>query len=155
MTKTAAKLRAEADALEAKARGLREKASEARQAELEAQPLFDRLIYAANARCNCGAGLAYDPANKGDKDSPFKGPNKWECGDILRYKTLTLDEQAVVASKTHDRGFPFAFYEIKSENQPSANGQTTRPPPLINGGLSKSEAFTNPAPHSDMWVGPA
>ena len=68
------------------------------------------LIYAATARCSlCGAGMAYP---KGC------GPNhQWTCSNVL--KNIGTD-------KGHT-ALPFAFYEIKSENQPSAQGETTRP----------------------------
>lgn len=68
------------------------------------------LVYSATARCKlCGAGLAYP------KEC---GPNhQWTCSNVL--KNIGTD-------KGHE-AFPFAFYEIKSENQPSANGATTRP----------------------------
>lgn len=121
----AAKLDEQADALEAKAKALRDRAAELQDAATAARPIFDRMIYSAAARCACGAGLAYDPAEKGD--GPFKGPSAWKCGDIIRFDILSAEEQVAVKAATHDRGFPFAFYEIKSENQPSANGQTTRP----------------------------
>lgn len=123
---TAAALRAEADALEAQAQAVRAKASEARQRELLAQPLNDRLLYAAYERCECGAGMAYDPANPGDESSPFRGPSKWECSDILRFATYTADQKLAVKAATHTSPLPFAFYEVKSEGQPSANGATTR-----------------------------
>lgn len=124
---TAAQLRTRADDLEKQAATLREAASGARQQELEATPLMDRLVYASTARCNCGAGMAYDPASKGKADSPFKGPSEWECGDILRFDLLPADKQAEVKAATHSAPLPFAFYEVKSEKQPSANGATTRP----------------------------
>jgi hypothetical protein len=69
------------------------------------------LRYAATSRCPCGAGLAYP------KDSGLHG--SWDCGAIL---TGTAD-----ANVQHTAKLPFAFYEIKSEDQPSANGRTTRP----------------------------
>jgi hypothetical protein len=71
----------------------------------------DELRYAAASRCKCGAGLAY-PKNSSPRGS-------WHCSAIL---TGTAER-----GTEHDSGFPFAFYEIKSEEQPSANGMTTRP----------------------------
>jgi len=71
----------------------------------------DELRYAATSRCKCGAGLAY-PKNSSPRGS-------WYCSVILT-------GQAERGS-SHDSSFPFTFYEIKSEHQPSANGQTTRP----------------------------
>lgn len=121
----------QADKLDADAKALREKAADLRKAELKAQPLFERLVYAAYARCDCGAGLAYDPAAEGDPSSVFmlerRGPKQWECGDILRYETLSPEKKALVKAATHCPPLPFAFYEVKSDKQPSANGASTRP----------------------------
>lgn len=120
MTKVseASKLSAQADALELKAKGLRERAAELRKADLRSQPFAERLIYAAYSRCPCGFGMAYDPASEGD--GVFRGPSKWECSGIL----LGTGDKSVA----HQHVLPFAFYEIKSERQPSANGATTRIP---------------------------
>lgn len=71
----------------------------------------DELLFAAYARCSCGYGLAY-PLNIGIHGA-------WYCSSIL----LGTAEKG----STHDSALPFAFYEIKSENQPSAQGATTRP----------------------------
>jgi len=112
-------------AKEAEIETLRARRNEERAADLRAKPLLDRMIFAATARCHCGAGLAYDPA--ADGEPPFKGPSKWECSDILLFKTYDAERQAAVKAATHDEGFPFALYEIKSERQPSQRGMTTRP----------------------------
>lgn len=121
---------AKAVKLDAEAKALREAANEDRLADLRSKPLNERLTYAAHARCDCGAGMAYDPAAKGDPNSPLmlerQGPKQWECSDILRFNTYTADEQMAVKAATHTSPLPFAFYEVKSENQPSANGATTR-----------------------------
>lgn len=69
------------------------------------------LVYAADVTCHCGSGMAY-PKNVGIHGN-------WECGDILLGRANT--------EVKHTGSLPFAFYEIKSENQPSANGLTTRP----------------------------
>lgn len=72
---------------------------------------LDELKFSAAARCDCGAGIAY-PNDIGPRGF-------WDCSAILM--------------GTADRGLkhcgqlPFAFYEIKSEGQPSAYGATTRP----------------------------
>jgi hypothetical protein len=68
------------------------------------------LVYAATARCPCGAGLAY-PTNS----DPH---GYWDCSAIW------LDEAD--ESVTHTAQLPFTFYKVKSEVQPSANGATTR-----------------------------
>lgn len=74
---------------------------------------LEALRFAAFARCQCAAGLAY-PKGCGPRES-------WVCSDILR--------GIAAPDTTHDEPKPFAFYEIKSEDQPSANGATTRPAP--------------------------
>jgi hypothetical protein len=68
-----------------------------------------RLVYAANARCSCGFGLAYRPG----KD------RSWDCSGILL--------GTAAPEVTHTDRLPFSFYEVRSEKQPSANGRTTRP----------------------------
>lgn len=71
------------------------------------------LVFAATARCPCGAGLAYP------RDC-FPG-HHWDCSAILK--------GTAVRSVTHTGWLPFAFYEIKSENSgPTPNHYgTTRP----------------------------
>jgi len=68
------------------------------------------LVYSATARCkHCNAGLAYP------KDC---GPNhQWTCSNVLK---------GIGTDKGHD-AFPFAFYEITSENQHFGRNETTRP----------------------------
>jgi hypothetical protein len=73
------------------------------------------LVYAATARCPCGLGLAYD--RKGESGKVTDG--YWDCSGIL---LGTADPQV-----QHTAKLPFVFYEIKSDQQPSANGATTRP----------------------------
>ena len=68
----------------------------------------DELNYSAYARCKqCDAGLAY-PKRIG----PW---GDWYCSAEL-----------ISGERGHDV-YPFAMYEIKSEQQASANGNTTRP----------------------------
>lgn len=71
------------------------------------------LTYAATARCKCGAGLAYR-----------KGDTAWDCSEILLGTAIPSGQPGAVM---HSDRYPFVFYEIKSERQPSANGATTRP----------------------------
>lgn len=75
--------------------------------------MSDNLIYAASSRCACGAGLAYR-----------KGMDYWDCSAIL---TGTAVPSGEPGSVQHIGKLPFVFYEVLSENQPSANGATTRP----------------------------
>ena len=81
------------------------------------------LVYAAFARCSCGAGLAYATTDKGE-GTPFKGPSAWDCSDILTGRAVPSGQPG---AKTHDEPAPFAFYKVKAEGQPSAQGATTRP----------------------------
>lgn len=74
------------------------------------------LRYAAFLRCECGAGMAYP------KDSPARG--SWHCSEILKLTALPANHPD---SKTHTGAMPFAFWEVKSEDQASAGGATTRP----------------------------
>jgi hypothetical protein len=106
-------------ASEFEAKRFREEAAALRMEQLKAKPIADRLVWAAYARCPCTAGLAYDPCYE-DETSPFKGPlsGAWDCSKIL----LGTADPTVM----HTGKLPFAFYKIKSEGQPSANGATTR-----------------------------
>lgn len=70
------------------------------------------LVYAAFCWCSCGHGMAY-PKNCGMR-------GQWSCSSVLK----GVPENT--PGTLHDGPFPFAFYEIKSEGQPSANGLTTR-----------------------------
>lgn len=120
---TAAEKRAEADRLEARAKELRAEAAAADKAALAAKPLLERMCFAAYARCECGAGMAYDKAVA----TPYGENAKWQCSAIIRFEELPADEQARAKAATHTPPLPFAFYDVKGENQPSANGATTRP----------------------------
>lgn len=77
---------------------------------------LEELRFSATVRCDCGAGLAYP------KDIGIHG--SWDCSDILLGRAIPKGQEG---SKMHASPLPFAFYEIKSEDQPSANGATTRP----------------------------
>ncbi len=77
---------------------------------------LDELVFAAYTRCPCGAGMAY-PKNIGPR-------GHWDCSDILLGRAVASNEPG---GKTHEAQLPFAFYNIKGEGQPSANGATTRP----------------------------
>ena len=111
--------------LRAQADQLAEEAREDRRKEIASRPLLERLCFAATARCPCGAGLAYDPASDGS-GTPFRGPSAWECSAILLGTALRKDQPGSVS---HTAPLPFAFYEVKSEDQLSAQGRKTRPVP--------------------------
>lgn len=68
------------------------------------------LRFSAATRCDCGAGMAY-PVDIGIHGA-------WHCSAILQ-GTASREVR-------HTVPLPFAFYEIKSEDTPSANGATTR-----------------------------
>lgn len=74
----------------------------------------DGLVYAAHTRCPCGLGIAHRTDAQ-----PYGDTAYWDCSGIL---LGTADDTV-----KHTAKLPFVFYEIKSENQPSANGATTRP----------------------------
>ena len=101
---------ARADNMQAEAKALRQTGYDQRDARDE-RPVKDRMTFAATWRCPCGHGMAYDPLVRA---------SKWECSGIL----LGIADKALL----HTRPAPFAYYEAKSENQPSADGQTTREP---------------------------
>lgn len=77
----------------------------------------DELVYAATARCRCGAGMAY-------VKNPTRDQRYWDCSEILLALAVPSGQEG---SKIHEDMLPFTFWEIKSENQPSAGGATTRP----------------------------
>ena len=85
------------------------------------KPTENDLTWAATARCPCGAGLAYGKDQQ-DKESPLAYPYNgyWDCSAIIL-------GTAVPGEAKHTAQLPFAYYDIKSDNQPSANGRTTRP----------------------------
>lgn len=85
---------------------------ETARAKSYAGTLTDKeLIYAAYARCPCGAGMAYA---KGIGAHGF-----WDCSDVLTGRAKP--------NVVHDARLQFVFWSIKSEQQTSANGATTRP----------------------------
>jgi hypothetical protein len=71
----------------------------------------DELRFAARTRCQCGYGLAYPLA------TPYGPGGAWRCSAQLR---------GIADRGEHDGPFPFAVYEIDSDDQPSAAGHSTR-----------------------------
>ncbi len=78
----------------------------------------DGLLFSATARCKCGAGLCYRERDR--------RADAWECAAGM----AALMRGDTACPFAEHQAFPFAFYEIKSENQPSACGQTTRSEPI-------------------------
>lgn len=80
------------------------------------KPKKPKLVYAAYSRCPCGAGLAYVVG--------CGGYGHWDCSDILLGTAIESGQPGAV---THTDRLPFIFWDIKSEQQPSSGGATTRP----------------------------
>lgn len=75
------------------------------------------LLYAATARCTCGAGLAYPL----DHDSAMK-MQAWTCSAVLK---------AEVESEGHV-SLPFVFWKVREETSINNLGRhTTRPPGTV------------------------
>jgi hypothetical protein len=78
------------------------------------EKLLKRLVFSADERCECGAGLAYDRR---------AGHPVWDCSAILLGDALlTAGERGVANHRT-----PCGYYEIVSEQNAAAEGATTRP----------------------------
>lgn len=79
---------------------------------MKTNPIFteDELVYSAGVRCPCGHGIAHP------KDCGMH--HYWDCSAVLK----GVSDPSI----RHSDRLPFAFYEIKSEKQPSAYGNTTR-----------------------------
>jgi hypothetical protein len=75
------------------------------------------LLYAATARCQCGAGLAYPL----DHEAALRQAS-WKCGTVLKGESVEGE---------HD-SFPFAFWKIREETSiNNAGGYSTRPPGTV------------------------
>lgn len=78
------------------------------------------LVFSATARCRCGSGLAYPRKSAGHARVRADGllaQSAWICAAVLL--------GATDGGPGHD-AYPFALYEIKSDEQPSAGGASTR-----------------------------
>jgi hypothetical protein len=75
------------------------------------ESLRRRLVYSAKARCDCGAGFAYDRRTR-----------VWDCSAILLGDALLAGE-----ASCSNHSMPCAYFELVSERQPAAHGMTTRP----------------------------
>lgn len=88
------------------------------------------LLFAARARCRCGAGLAY-PMND---DEWNRKARMWACSAVLMNTAPESDNISRRGPFTTEKpeaqhdAYEWWCYEIKSEGQPSADGATTRPP---------------------------
>jgi hypothetical protein len=90
------------------------------------------LLYAATARCRCGAGLAYPH----DTETALQF-RSWICSAVLKGQTDGEKAYAppflsiVVTEGKHDQ-LPFAFYKVREESSVNnTGGWTTRPPGTI------------------------
>ena len=70
------------------------------------------MVYAAMARCICSAGLAIEPSDP--------APH-WICSAIMLSETPP--------DGPHLDPLPFDYMPVLSEDDPAANGATTRPEP--------------------------
>jgi hypothetical protein len=75
------------------------------------------LVYAATARCPCGAGLAYERSGKA---------GCWDCSDILLGRAIPHGQPGAAM---HTDKLPFQFWKVKSETEtmPGGGHMTTRP----------------------------
>lgn len=78
------------------------------------EKLLRRLVFSAQDRCDCGAGLAYDRRS---------GHPVWDCSAILLGDALLTAGERGVAEHRATCG----YYEIVSERSRTADGATTRP----------------------------
>ncbi|HXK15094.1 MAG TPA: hypothetical protein VNH45_11200 [Gaiellaceae bacterium] len=132
--------REKADELEERARKLRAEARADDLAEGRKRPLVDRLRYAATVRCHCGAGMAYDPFGPTgglDAEGNQTPHGRWECSGLLLKTAIPPGE---VDSVQHTRALSFRYYDVTSEYQPSARGQTTRPQASASASASEARA---------------
>lgn len=95
------------------AQAVEERIKSINQGKFESRFSDAELTYAAVARCECGAGYAYP------KNSSIHG--RWICSSILK-----AEDKALPPTR-HSAELPFAFYDVKSEGQPSADRKSTRP----------------------------
>lgn len=87
------------------------------------------LRYSQRARCRCGAGLAYWPGGFFLRSRDVYESHGWLCADILTGKIPLKENMAQEHGIKEMRGekpdpekhdyYPFMFYEIRSEDQPS------------------------------------
>ena len=75
--------------------------------------LLKRLVFSAKTRCQCGAGMAYDPRAR----QPV-----WDCSAILLGDALVAGEHGAC-----DHSSPCQYFEVTSERSLVASGATTRP----------------------------
>lgn len=74
------------------------------------------LLYAATARCKCGAGLAYQMDREARAASAYD--NAWTCAAVLKNETTEGE---------HD-SYHWALYKIREETSiNNSGGWTTRP----------------------------
>lgn len=100
-------------------------------------PTILDLRYSEKARCPCGAGLAYP-------FEPVDIHGSWTCSRVLLGEVMLDEAKSEAHRKDHPPNFlrpseavdeagvvhiacPFVTFEINSEDQPSAQGRTTRP----------------------------
>lgn len=95
-------------------RKARREADEEDRRAFAANPTPEGLVYAAAARCLCGAGLAYL------KHAAIHGA--WDCSAILLGQAIPEGQPGSVQ---HTDRLPFAFYSVKTERQANCSTRPT------------------------------
>lgn len=99
------------------------------------------LLYAATARCRCGAGLAYPTDHSLSMEI-----RAWVCSAVLRgdVEDQATDQTLVVfrsgpAAGEHD-AFPWNFFKVREETSiNNTGGHTTRPPGTVARTIGKAK----------------
>lgn len=99
------------------------------------------LLYAATARCRCGAGLAYPMEH-----DLARAIGAWVCSAVLRGDVPGVATDQTTAAFTgapsdgdHD-SFPWAYFKIREETSINNRGaHTTRPPGTIARTIGKAK----------------
>jgi len=97
------------------------------------------LLYAATARCRCGAGLAYPM----DRQLSW-AIRAWMCSAVLKGEGVAADQTAVALKGEAPTGehdcLPWAFWKVREETSiNNTGGFTTRPPGTVARTVGKAK----------------
>ena len=99
------------------------------------------LVYAAESRCSCGAGMAYPPLTLGASEMA----TAWTCSRVLRGE-VSSDGHTVL---------PFAFWKVREETSINNGGKyTTRPPGTVIRTVGKAECDCGHTWESEPYEAP-